>query len=325
MKEIIYLDTDSLNSLLAQLDQGLIDNYSVEESAATTEGASTTTDLGVKHGFKAGVRFDTGALPGGSMDFGINGGGQENEGQISSTEVTEGQRDLLNKQFHDYSLDILINKLQKENLIKKSNIQEGDLIQSEGEFDFYDFSLIKKAANAETWSKIMSWEDIEVKRNFTDKEAANLYNKLEKDKDLTKKEERIRKEAVEVHIKNVERERITQVMGMLEIHSSTTNQLFKDLTFVKTDNLVGLLKKEFLRESTESLSFRGKNTRKAKFLGRVIGVKNDIVDGSYIKDFSPNEINKLPNILLDILLGSFNILELDDVLISPIAVYYESI
>lgn len=324
MKEIIYLDTDIMNSLLAQLDQGLIDNYSVEELAATTESSSATTDSGTDHGFKGGLTFDTGALPGGSMDFSFNRGGKEGQGQISSQEFTEGQRDLLNKQFHDYSLDILIMKLQDENLIKQDDIQEGDLIQSEGQFDFYDFSLINKAANADTWDKMMQWEDIEIERDFTDQEAKKIYDKIKKRQTLTKKENRIQREALIVHETNMERKNITKVMSMLEVHSSITNKLFENLTFVKTNNLIGLLKKDFLRESTESLSFRGKNTRKAKFLGRVIGVKDEIIDGTNLSEFTPSEINKIPNILLDILLGSFDILEIDDILISPIAIYYES-
>lgn len=324
MKEIIYLDTEIMNSLLAQLDQGIVDNYAVEESSATSEASSTSTDLGVQHGFNAGIKFDTGALPGGAASFGFNSGGKENEGQINSVEVTEGQKDLLNKQFHDYSLDILMMKLKNRDLIKDKDIEEGDLIQSEGEFDFYDFSLINKAANAETWKEIMSWQSFGIERDFTNKEAATIYDKLKKGNSLTKKEERIKEEAVQVHKSNMEMKNTTEIMKMLELHSSTTDKLFKDLTFVKTDNLVGLLKKDFLRESTESLSFRGKNTRKAKFLGRVIGVKTELIVGDNLGDFNPHEINRIPNILLDILLGSFNILELNDILISPIAVYYES-
>lgn len=324
MKEIIYLDTDIMNSLLAQLDQGLIDNYSIEELASTTESSSATTDSGTDHGFKGGLTFDTGALPGGSMDFSFNKGGKETEGQISSQGFTESQRDLLNKQFHDYSLDILIMKLHDEKLIKEDHIQEGDLIQNEGQFDFYDFSLIKKAANADTWDKMMRWEDIEMENDFTDHEAQKISNKIKKGHSLTKKENRIKKEALIAHEANIERRKITKVMSMLEDHSSITNKLFKNLTFVKTNNLVGLLKKDFLRESTESLSFRGKNTRKAKFLGRVIGVKDEIINDTNLSDFTPSEINRIPNILLNILLGSFNILEVGDILISPIAVYYES-
>lgn len=324
MKEIIYLDTEIMNSLLAQLDQGIVDNYAIEESSATSEASSTSSDLGVQHGFNAGIKFDTGALPGGAASFGFNSGGKENEGQINSVEVTEGQKDLLNKQFHDYSLDILMMKLNSKDLIKHEDIEEGDLIQSEGEFDFYDFSLINKSANADTWKEIMGWTNFGIERDFTDKEAATIYDKLTKRNSLTKKEERIKDEAVQLHKSNMEIKKITDIMRMLELHSSVTDKLFKDLTFIKTDNLIGLLKKDFLRESTESLSFRGKNTRKAKFLGRVIGVKSELIDGDNLGDFNPHEINRIPNILLDILLGSFNILELDDILISPIAVYYES-
>ncbi|MDY7044025.1 hypothetical protein RVS70_07375 [Virgibacillus sp. M23] len=324
MKEIIYLDTESVNSLLAQLDQGVTNEFTVEEATSVSHASSSTTDLGMDNSFEGGMKLDTGMLPGGALNFKFKRGDSENEGEISSVQVTDGQRDLLNKQFHDYSLDILIYKLRKENLIKDSNnIKEGDIIQSEGQFEFYDFSLINKASNAEVWGEIMSWEDHETVYNFTKDEAKKVYEKTQKNQDLNKRQKQIKNEALLFHQKIIDRNEIIKVMKMLEIYSSTTDQLFKDLTFVKTNNLIGLLKKRFLRESTESLSFRGKNTRKAKFLGRVIGVKSEIFDGSDF-DFSPNEINKIPSILLDVLLNSFDILELDDILVAPIAVYYES-
>lgn len=315
MKEIIYLDTDIINSLLAQLEQGIVNNYAVEETTATSESSGSSTDSGVDSGLETAVNL-------GLAKFNLKNDSRENESQISSVEVTEGQKDLLNKQFHDYSLDILMNKLNKENLIKEKDFQEGDLIQTEGEFIFYDFSLISTASDPETWKEMISWEEKET--SITKKEAKRIYDKLNKGQTLTKKEEKNQNEALLVHKRYMEVNDISETMGKLEKFSSTTDKLFKNLTFTKTDNLIGLLKKEFLRESSESLSFRGKNTRKAQFLGRVIGVKNEIVDGSNLERFSPQEINRIPNMLLDILLGSFKILEIDDILISPIAVYYES-
>ena len=152
MKEIIYLDTESVNSLLAQLDQGVTNEFMIEEGSSISRSSTQTTDLGMDGGVEGGIKLDTGMFPGGSLNFNVRRGDRQNEGEISSVQVTDGQKDLLNKQFHDYSLDILIHKLRKRKLVNDTDeIKEGDIIQSEGRFEFYDFSLINKASNANIW------------------------------------------------------------------------------------------------------------------------------------------------------------------------------
>lgn len=324
MKEILYLDTDNMNSLLAQLDQGIINDYTLEETTQTSQGTTAQSALGTEFGTKAGLSLDTGFLPGGGLNFSVNAGGNESESEISSYKIIEGQRDLLNKKFHDYALNILLNKLNDNNMIVKENYGEGDLIKITGKFDFYDFSLIRIASDPLLWKELISWEEFGRETTITVQEAKKVYEKVMAGKQLTKKEQENKDEALTTHLKNVEIQNIVDVMSKLAVHSSTTDKLFKDLTFIKSSNLVGLLKKQFLRESTESLSFRGSNTREATFIGRVIGIKEVVIDGTNLQDFSPSEINKIPNILLDILLGSFDILEVGDTLISPIAIYYES-
>jgi len=312
-----------MNSLLAQLDQGLIDAFTLEEISQISQGTTSQSELGTKFGANADVEVGAGALPGGGFRLGFNAGGNESESEISSVEIIDGQKDLLNKRFHDHALNILIKRLQAEDIIVHDDYNEGDLIKVTGDFDFYDFSLINVATNPKLWREIISWDDSNKSNIFTPEEAKRVVEKLSSGRNLTKKEKTHKGEAIRVHEINVETENIINVMKNLEVFSSTAEKLFKDLTLIKSNKLIGLLKKDFLRESTESLSFRGSNSRKATFLGRVIGVKDEIVDGTNMDEFSPHELNKIPNIMLDILLGSFNIIENGDTLISPIAIYYE--
>lgn len=327
MKEIIYLDTDIMNSLLAQLDHGIVDSYTKEQSKQTNEDTSTQSTSGGKAGIGANFKASTGAFPGGSFGFNGSLGSSDLESESSSKAFTEGQRDLLNKIFHDHALNILIEKLVENQLIKTNllseELNEGDIINVNGEFDFYDFSLISVASNPDLWEEFLSWDDNETKFNLSEKEAERIYTKINNKQTLTKKETLHQEEALKIYQKSLENKNIINIMKQLEVHSSTTDKLFNDLTFIKTEKLIGLLKKKFLRESTESLSFRGSNSRKATFIGRVIGVKDSVVDGTSEFDFSPQQINKIPNVLLDILLGSFDIIEVGDTLISPIAIFYE--
>ncbi|MEF3330615.1 DUF6414 family protein [Oceanobacillus oncorhynchi] len=312
MKEIIYLDTDIMNSLLAQLEQGISSSFTQEKSNQLTESSTVTSYSEQKGEF-------------GASALGLKGlsSSSDSESETSSKGFTEGQKDLMNKEFHDYSLNRLISKLKESELIKDNNLIEGDIIEVNGAFDFYDFSLINESADPQMWKEVMSWGDNQ-NRHLTDIEAKKAYEKIKEGKSLTKKEEAHQKEAISIHESNMQIEDIVDIMKKLDTFTNTANKLFKDLTLIKMDKLVGLLKKEFLRESTEALTFRGESRRKATFLGRVIGVKASITDGSSAMNFSPEQINKIPNMVLEMLLGSFDILTVGDVLISPIAVYYES-
>ena len=312
-----------MNSLLAQLDQGLIDAFTLEEISQISQGTTSQSELGTKFGANADVEVGSGALPGGGFRLGFNAGGNESESEISSVEIVDGQKDLLNKKFHDYALNILIKRLENESLIVDKEFREGDLIKVTGNFDFYDFSLISTSTSPDLWAEVMSWDESDKSELFTAKDAQKVFNKLEAGKRLTEKEKIYQEEALRIHAINIEKQNIVNTMKKLEVLSSMAEKLFKNLTLIKSNKLIGLLKKDFLRESTESLSFRGSNSRKATFLGRVIGVKDEIVDGTNMDEFSPHELNKIPNIMLDILLGSFNIIENGDTLISPIAIYYE--
>lgn len=116
---------------------------------------------------------------------------------------------------------------------------------------------------------------------------------------------------------------IIQIMRQLNSLSEFASDLLKNLTLIKAGNYIGLLKKDYLRESAESLSFRTEETRKANILFRVIGKKNTVTDGTNMGIFSETDLDKIPNMMLDMILGSFKIIEVGDVLITPIAVYYE--
>lgn len=70
MKEFIYLDTDLMNSMLAQLDEGLVNNFSIETSDQETNSNSTQSTSGKNSGLTASIKVGTGLFPGGSLGAG---------------------------------------------------------------------------------------------------------------------------------------------------------------------------------------------------------------------------------------------------------------
>ncbi|MCG5026830.1 hypothetical protein MAH48_14570, partial [Anoxybacillus flavithermus] len=130
MKEIIYLNTEIMNSLIAQLDKGITTYYSLEQTIQETNTETSQTTRGKAAGFNGTVQSGTGNLLSNvSLSFGANISGNGNETNGSSRALLEGQRDLLNKAFHDYALNILL-QLLKENEKLKTNscsLAEGDI------------------------------------------------------------------------------------------------------------------------------------------------------------------------------------------------------
>ncbi|MBB4826341.1 hypothetical protein HNO89_003600 [Sporosarcina luteola] len=161
MKEIIYLDIDLMNSMLAQLDEGLINSYSLEQHSQETDNELSESTRGKKAGLSGEVNVGTGALTGGTLSFGANLGNEGTERQAYSKSILEGQNHILNKAFHDYALEVLIAKLEEEVLlVTEQDCAEGDLYLSESTYRFYDFGLISKAKNSELMQKLL-FDDIQ--------------------------------------------------------------------------------------------------------------------------------------------------------------------
>ncbi|PAF34001.1 hypothetical protein CHH69_18170, partial [Terribacillus saccharophilus] len=146
MKEIIYLDVDTMNSMLAQLGEGLVTDFSLENQAQSSETAGQTSGTQKQSGIGGSAQADTGAAPGGRLRLSGKLGSVRTEETDSSSTFLEGQRDILNKAFHDYALDVLLEKLvENELLVDDQNMREGSLYFGESTFNFYDLDLIGTA------------------------------------------------------------------------------------------------------------------------------------------------------------------------------------
>ncbi|HDR4532626.1 MULTISPECIES: DUF6414 family protein [Bacillus cereus group] len=319
MKEIIYLDTDLTNSILAQLDNGLIMSYSAEQNTqeGLTEGQQSSR--GERDTLKGGLQV-------GGMIFGKAGlDGQvtttTHEGTSDSRTFLEGEKDILNKAFHDYALDVLEEKLVEKHYLKHGPyFKEGDLHLGESTYKYYDFDLMKKIADVKALSQIMTWTGDGIVLGL--EEAFEICNKKTNKKptelDIVKLTEA--KKIVE----NYEKTRpLLKTISQLEVFSSYTNKVFGDLSFIKMGNKVGLVKKKYLREGSEALSFRTDKSRSVKFLVRIIGVKEADYSGDPTLLLNPEDLNNIPNLIFDVVLGPFNILNTGDVLVTPLAIYYE--
>lgn len=133
MKEIIYLDTKLVNSLLAQTDTGLLTKIIKETSNSNSTSKSKTKTTTFSTRLKAAFH-----ILGGSISK------SEAEAELFTQATLVGSKDLKEAVMDDYSLEVLLENLHKKNLIKAGGTLDGDIIISTDILSAYNFEVLLK-------------------------------------------------------------------------------------------------------------------------------------------------------------------------------------
>ena len=160
MRRFIYLDTDTLNSYIAQIYDGLVQTQETETQSkqATDEQSERTSNLGAEADLKI---FGKGIE--GKMDFTYR--------HLKDTSNTELISDVQTKLLHDNAFDQLVNYLNKNEHLPNHNI--GDFIEINDEFYIMDLDYYKKIFSNKNLLDIM-------KRN----DRYKIQNSLKKQQDI---------------------------------------------------------------------------------------------------------------------------------------------
>lgn len=131
MRRFIYLDTDTLNSYIAQIYDGLVQTQETETQSSQTSDKQSerTSDIGADTDLKV---FGKGIE--GKIDFTYR--------HLKDTSNTELISDVQTKLLHDNAFDQLMNYLKQNNLLSNHNI--GDFIEINDEFYIMDLDYYKK-------------------------------------------------------------------------------------------------------------------------------------------------------------------------------------
>ena len=296
MKEIIYLDTKLVNSLLAQQNSGLITKLVNEdaESDARTEGSTeqvtTSSDVGVAALLKAAGSYSKTNVDNYNFVF------------------SKSNKNLVETALDDYSLDLLITGLEAKELIKHSDYQDGDLISVSGELTVFNFEQLANTSDLEEIEFFLPGYD----------EFKSLQSELRKIKSKDKhlpRTKQIQKELSRNGWNNFE---------TMKHMSSYLTKLLPETNLIKISNTFSILPLEFLRVQSVQLSFIQLGKRKIKMLGICSSIFDEQIpsDFSHMKD-SNLMLRYAPTTILNIMLGSFGMVNKDDHLVRPIAIYFE--
>lgn len=316
MKEIIYLDEDFINSFISQVYDGLpIQRDTEAKNIIGEEGTDTDSEN---------------ASGNGKLNFAIIGGEYSystSEENSLTTFETDETKEIISKKIHDNALNdlekILIEKERLKNSLK--DVKFGDFIKIETMLQLNDFEEILNLFSESTYetfvvavkdgykSTIESYEQIIQENRNKNKQLAR-----EKERDLKQLNRDIENEINEVkYVFNL----FNQYVGFMKNFMPTS-------TFIKTNGAVIPLDKSFLRKSTNFLNFHYSNNdlyNKVTILGKVTKKvsSTSVINSQLTKATEFKEMYTAMNGVFDEFFKLFDVLNIGEYIIFPIAVFFE--
>ena len=295
MRRFIYLDTDTLNSYIAQIYDGLVQTQETEiqSNQITDKQNELTSNLGADADLKV---FGKGLE--GKIDFTYR--------HLKDTSNTELISDVQTKLLHDNAFDQLMNYLFRNILLSNHNI--GDFIEINDEFYIMDLDYYKKIFGDKKFLDFL-------KKSDRDKIQSLL--KIQQDIELI--QEGANANEIKKNYSNLSKSKCSESDENYDKVKDTIDILYTLVPYRRTlciaDNMV-VLNDKYMRDKIEMTSF--KFGGKIKVLGYITNkIKADANDMSNISPLAQVGIG-----LNQIMLSFFGQHETLNI-VHPIAIYYE--
>lgn len=297
MRRFIYLDTDTLNSYIAQIYDGLVQTQETETQSSQTSDKQSerTSDIGADTDLKV---FGKGIE--GKIDFTYR--------HLKDTSNTELISDVQTKLLHDNAFDQLMNYLNQNNLLSNHNI--GDFIEINDEFYIMDLDYYKKIFGDKKFLDFL-------KKSQRDKIQALL--KIQQDIELS--QEGANFNEIKKNYTNLSKSKCAESDKSYDDIKDIIDMLYTLVPYRRTlciaDNMV-VLNDKYMRDNINMTSF--KFGGKIKVLGYItnrIETTTDTDESSGVSPLAQVGIG-LNQIMLSFFgqQSSLNI-------VHPIAIYYE--
>ncbi|MEC0241962.1 hypothetical protein P4H66_19350 [Paenibacillus dokdonensis] len=303
MKEIIYLNTEFLHSFMAQQFEGLPISTTKENSQQDTTTSNDGTQKKSFHEIEGEIKSGDIGIPGifstpsgrARYKYGI-------DSQFSETLTlaqVEAGKEIISKQLHDNALDEF-----EKYLVGNSSLHEVDFDSEQGEdyigkyiklkstFMLFDLNYVKNLTNSTLLKKFFKIPGIASPNQFKN---GKLSPQLESG------------------------------FLMMDTLLEYLESILPTNLFLKQGNFVSPLKSDYLRESSSELNFKyGEDSElKVCVIGRVTKVFDSFDAGLFKEGGNFNDMSVAINEMIHILLNQINTIESGDIIISPVAIYFE--
>lgn len=301
MKHFVYLDTDLINSYLAQLNDGLIKSKQEESETSVTEGKGME-DIPATDGSTVGIN-----IPGiFKYDHEIN---NDYIKEVNSISQTNAGREILSKIIHDNSYNNLIdyfsNTIGIEEYVSGTQIDMGTYLSIQGNVKMVDLAVFLELFG-DDFKNVYSL----FSRGAFDDSLDNL----------NRAERRSSNEVKEGKEKERQLKKDLTMFGNINDAVAYISKLLPSDKYIVYDNILIPLDKKYLREDYNSLRYKYSN--ESTIVGHITGKVSDIVN------FTLNEDSGLAPMLQsldELLLAAFGVLGIDQdfKIMHPISWYYE--
>ena len=324
MKEHIYMDTDLLNSFIAQFEEGLptfIDSENEEQLTNVQE-----TEVGKKSRHFAQLDVDTGSInipmffesPSGKLGLHLEPG--KYAGEKASISQTEVGREIMSKQLHDHALDKFEEHLTEQKMlaevdrIHENHLHHHNYIKINDHFSVIDFNYIKDAIQDKL---------VDIMLKGVKEEIAAVKEHIKTDHSLTKGQKKAQIKKAEKTFKDSHKETSDTFSDLREI-LEYLQSLLPSETFIRVGNAVAPIKNTFLRENSRSLYYKYGNNRSehnVTLMGKCIRKIDSKREGQNDDSFL-GAVNMVTS-GIDQMLVDIGICSEDDYVVTPIAIYFE--
>lgn len=293
MRRFIYLDTDTLNSYLAQIFDGLIQKQEIEKSAGKKKEKQNRfiSSLGGQIAFKL-------------FGKGIDANAQATYEHLKTVANDEMVRDVQTKIMHDNAFDEFASYLKDNNLLGGTDI--GNFVSIEDDFYIFDIAFYQKLFSEKGFVSGLK----EIQRSNIQKEAEQKVQGLTREQQRGKNLQKQVRDIVDAATSKNEEE-----YAAAEALINMLASIIPYPQILCISNFVVVLNAQYLRDDLSTAAF--KYGGKIKVVGYVTN-KVMAQSNTHASAFAGigNSINALMNIFFENADQMF--------IVHPVAIYYDN-
>lgn len=297
MKRFIYLDTDELNSYIAQIYKGL----SIEKEEVKEKKNNKEKEIDGEINTKLNIGAKIKAL------FNFNGEVSTNILEKNVKGESDVIKDIQKKIIHDEAFDNFLEYLEDKEMIKTDNYNVGDFIKRNSDFKIFDLNYFLNLFNENGFIDFLNKNN----KKETDSILENEKNKLNREQRREKHYEiqKIEKQAYsDLKKQENEYDNIKNVINAIKSIMPYEKIILVDQFFLATDD-------KYFRDNPEMLGFKyGGKISFVGYITNIVGKEEKAMDGID----SLTGFKKIVNSTILNLISNKEIL-----VVHPIAIYYE--
>ncbi|QOT12943.1 hypothetical protein JNUCC32_13350 [Paenibacillus sp. JNUCC32] len=307
MKEIIYLNTDFINSFMAQKYKGLPLSNITEHMQQDTQ---TNSDVAKKSGTNdIQGEASTGGVdipfiissPSGKIIYKYSGNKQYEEA-VSLTQTDAG-KEIVSKQLHDNALDdyeeYLVEKQLLNIITDSTNIEEqiGNYVKITSHFSLFDLEYIRNLTDPDSMKNLI-------------RIASNTANSNQNSGKQNSKQQN---------------SQLEQGIKAVEVVMKYLSSILPTKLYLKQGNYIAPLKSDYLRESSQELNFKyGEGSGiKVTLIGRVTKIFESFETNIFEEQGNFADLSSSIHGIVELILSQMKSIKKGDAIVSPVAIYFE--